>query len=121
MVKTGLELAKVFFSKLNEIPEAQKEMKKLDHIILFKLEDDRSFYVEFKGGRFVSVKSGIVEPDIEKVLIVTSDTATLTKILEGKLRFADAVSTQKIQSGDMIKRPALSWIGKLIRIGQGIP
>jgi putative sterol carrier protein len=121
MKGNSFKLAKDFFLKLNYISEAKKEMGKLDHVIQFILQDGTSFNVEIKDGKVSSVKEGIVEPDIERVLQITSDEDTISTVLTGKLRFADAMASKKLLSADMIKRPALGWAGKLIRIGQGLP
>ncbi len=121
------EMAVKFFGRLNDTVEGQKELKKLDKIIQFRVKDGESFWLDIRNGK-LTMNKGMAQPDVVAVTF-SPDSDTLMKLFERKLRFVDVLPAMGSPTEARMpitpfvaRRGTLgSWAGKLFRIAQGLP
>ncbi len=131
MTQSLYDMAVKFFANLQDSPEGREELARFDRKIQFEIRDGESFFIDVKKGKS-TVKKGMVESSDPNVIQLVGDTKAMTSIFQGKARFAEVYTryrekdyTGKLSpvrgvGGGTFGGTYLVWVGKLIRIGQGV-
>jgi len=123
VAQTVFEKAEEFFRRIPESAEGRRELGRQDQVIQFEVRDGEPFWLEIRGGR-LSLNRGLAAPDSIAVRY-TADAETLIQLFEGRVRFVDVAGVGRRR---LLISPAAAgrgtietWLGKLFRIGQGLP
>ena len=120
--------ASKFFTRVNDSPEAQKELKKRDRRIQLEVKDDEPFHLDIKAG-LLTVKKGVVAKGTlpEPVRFETFKEALLA-MFSGRLRFTHAYFPETRTNlrirllsgapGGTFGGIVVGLVAKLVRIGQ---
>ena len=127
MQESTFEMASKFFGGLNHFVEGQKELRRIDKVIQFQVRDDQSFWLNIRNGS-LTLNIGMAPPDQVGVTF-SPDRETLVQLFQRKLRYVDVVpfmgspSAARMPITPFVARRGIlaSWVGKLIRIAQGLP
>jgi hypothetical protein len=120
--------AAAFLGSLAEDAEGRKLLAEQNHRIEFDLTDGDPFYADVKNGS-VTIRPGAIQPrrfDAEDTIHFQLQTATLNRLLQGKIRFTDALIPINPDGRDamlllectLFKWSVLSWVGRMFRGAQ---
>ena len=125
---TPLARTGAFFAALERDPEGRRILREQGHRIEFDLTDGRPFSVQVRRGR-VSIEPGRLRRrrfDHPNVMHFRLARRTLERLLDGEIRFTDALIPVDPQGQDalllldctLFKWSVLNWVGRLFRAGQ---
>jgi hypothetical protein len=117
-----------FFSNLRRSERGRKLLSEQNHRIEFDLRESGPFHVRIWNGR-VSVRQGAAVPrrfNLPDLIHFELSWKTLELLLEGKIRFTDALIPSDPQGANsmlllectLFKWSVLNWVGRLFREAQ---
>ena len=124
-IKDLTSIARDFFRRLSEYPEAKEDLKRFDMKFIFLVEDGKPFSVDIKNGEVTIIEDEVAH-DKSTDLKLVADTQTLVDILEGKTPSTEAIwwmgsgwPEGKIYAlGWKAKIGPLAWFRRLLYLGQ---
>lgn len=120
--------AGAFFGTLQQDENGRKLLAEQDHRIEFDLLDNRPFHLSVQGGE-VAVHDETIKSqryDCDDVIHFQLRTATLQRLLDGQIRFTDALVPSNPDGNDamillectLLKWSVLNWVGRMFRVAQ---
>lgn len=94
MLETLISMSKEVNKKIENDPRVRDMAKEKDRLIVLHFTDGDNYILEVKDGKLLEPREGTIE---DPTLLVTTDTATMTKILEKKLNPLMAYAMKKIK------------------------
>ncbi|MDG6225276.1 MAG: SCP2 sterol-binding domain-containing protein [Candidatus Thermoplasmatota archaeon] len=93
-----LEILKEMCARVNEKIASDEKMREManakDRTLVLSFTDERTYVIEITGGKVLEPREGTLD---EPTLWVTTDTATMTKIIEKKMSPLYAYALKKLK------------------------
>ena len=118
-------IARDFFGRLSEYPEAKEDLKRFDMKFIFLVKDGKPFSVDIKNGEVTIIEDKVAHNKSTDLKLV-AETQTVIDILEGKTPSTEAIwwigsgsPEGKIYAlGWKAKLGPVGWLRRLLYLGQ---